>query len=136
MSLSLDDRVAITDLIAMHGHLTDDGELDRYDELFTADVVYDLTDFGLGQLEGVAAIRDAGRALGEANPVGHHVTNVVLRELDDGDVQVRSKAIGIMADGTAGSLVYDDLVKREQGVWRIARRRVTRRQRPLGAQAR
>jgi hypothetical protein len=33
MALSLDDRVAVTDLINRHGHLCDNGELDRLHEL-------------------------------------------------------------------------------------------------------
>src|SRR5262245_30769458 len=100
MPLSPADRVAIEELLALHGHLTDSGELDRYDELFTSDVVYDLTDFGVGELTGVDEVREAGRALGDANPVGHHVTNVVIEERRDGVVTARSKGIGVMADGT------------------------------------
>jgi hypothetical protein len=84
MPISLSDRVAIEELIALHGHLTDDGDLGRYDEVFTDDVTYDLADFGLGELNGVDAIRNAGRALGDANPVGHHVTNTVIEDLGDG----------------------------------------------------
>ncbi|HET6292013.1 MAG TPA: nuclear transport factor 2 family protein [Kribbella sp.] len=37
-----EDRTAITDLISLHGHLTDAGELDRQDELFTEDITYDV----------------------------------------------------------------------------------------------
>jgi ketosteroid isomerase-like protein len=133
MSVSTSDRIAIEELIAMHGHLTDDGDLDRYDELFTDDVVYDVTDFGLGELRGIDELRDAGRALGDANPVGHHVTNIVMEDLGDGVVAARSKGIGVMADGTTGSLTYEDLIERRQGRWRIRRRKVIRRRRPLGA---
>ena len=43
MALALEDRLAVSELIALHGHLVDDGELDRSDEVFTADVVYDLS---------------------------------------------------------------------------------------------
>ncbi|WP_405915000.1 nuclear transport factor 2 family protein [Streptomyces sp. NBC_00728] len=78
MSLAVEDRLAITELVSLHGHLVDDGSLDRLKELFTADVVYDLTDFGEKPLCGVAAIRQAAWALGAANPVAHHVTNVVV----------------------------------------------------------
>src|SRR3954452_4379330 len=99
MPLSMSDRVAIEELIALHGHLTDDGDLDRYDEVFTDDVTYDLADFGQGELKGIDAIRDAGRALGDANPVGHHVTNLVIEDLGGGSVRARSKGIGVMADG-------------------------------------
>jgi 3-phenylpropionate/cinnamic acid dioxygenase small subunit len=133
MTLSPSDRFAISELIAMHGHLTDDGELDRYDEVFTDDVVYDLTDSGLGELRGLPAIRDAARVLGDANPVGHHVTNTVIEEVRDGVVSARSKGIGVMAEGTTGSLTYEDLIERRHDEWRISRRKVVLRRRPLGA---
>ena len=48
MALSEQDRIDITDLINLHGHLTDAGELDQLSELFTLDVTYDLDAFGLG----------------------------------------------------------------------------------------
>jgi hypothetical protein len=37
--LTAEDRWAIGETISLHGHLFDEGELDRLDELFTADVV-------------------------------------------------------------------------------------------------
>ncbi|MFD9948296.1 nuclear transport factor 2 family protein [Nonomuraea sp. NPDC059023] len=132
MTLTYEDRVAITDLIAMHGHLCDSGELDRLDEVFTADVLYDVTDFGQEVLRGVAACADAGRALGELNPVGHHVTNIVLNEEADGRVRARSKGIGVNADGTSGSVTYEDTVLRLGQGWRISRRTVIARRVPLG----
>jgi hypothetical protein len=87
MAITCEDRAAITEVIARHGHLCDSGELDRLDEVFTADVTYDLTD--LGQ-------RPPG-GWGEVSPVGHHVTNVILTETADGTVQARSKGIGVNA---------------------------------------
>ncbi|MEE4494819.1 nuclear transport factor 2 family protein [Streptomyces sp. BE230] len=39
MALEAVDRLAVMELIALHGHLVDDGELDRLDELFTEDIV-------------------------------------------------------------------------------------------------
>ena len=132
-TMTAEDRAAIGELISLHGYLTDDGELDRYDELFTADVVYDLADFGLGSLEGVAAIRGVALAMGEANPVGHHVTNVILTAVNGDTVRGRSKGIGINADGTSGSVVYEDTFRREEHGWRISHRKVVARRRPLGA---
>jgi 3-phenylpropionate/cinnamic acid dioxygenase small subunit len=126
--------LVVEQLISLHGHVTDDGELDRYPEIFTDDVVYDLTDFGLGTLHGVNDVREAGLALGDANPVGHHVTNIVITENGLGSVTARSKGLGVMADGTTGSLTYDDTIDRQvDGTWRISRRKVVRRRRPLGA---
>ncbi|MEU7838035.1 nuclear transport factor 2 family protein [Nonomuraea sp. NPDC049129] len=132
MTLSADDRAAITELISLHGHLFDEGEFDRLDELFTPDVVYDATDYGVGSLEGVAAILDAALTLGARNPVAHHVTNVVLTELADGKVRARSKGIAIMAGGTCGSATYDDVISYGDQGWRISHRKIIARRAPLG----
>ena len=134
-SISTEDRVAISELIALHGHLTDDGDLDRIDEVFSADVTYDLADFGFGSLQGTAAIRSAALAMGEANPVGHHVTNVILTAVDADVVHGRSKGIGINADGSCGSVVYEDTFRREDRGWRISYRKVLARRTPLGGPA-
>ncbi|MGW2471575.1 nuclear transport factor 2 family protein [Streptomyces sp. NPDC001665] len=132
MSLALEDRLAITELVSLHGHLVDDGSLDRFEELFTADVVYDLSDFGQGPLFGVEAVREAARALGAANPLAHHVTNVVVTASADGQVRVRSKGLGIKADGSCGSVSYDDVLVRTTEGWRISHRKITARRAPLG----
>ena len=134
MTLSQQDRTDINDLINLHGHLTDAGHLDQAGELFTPDVTYDLDDFGGGSLHGVAAMREAALALGDANPAGHHVTNVVITRIDDRSARVQSKGIGIKGDGTAHSVIYDDIVTRLPGGWKISYRKVTARRRPLGRQ--
>ncbi|WP_330231385.1 nuclear transport factor 2 family protein [Nocardia sp. NBC_00508] len=132
MTLSMEDRIAINDLIAQHGHLVDAGELDRMDELFSPGIVYDLSDLGFGELRGIAAVREAALMLGDANPVGHHVTNVLVTETETGEVQVRSKGIGISADGGCASVTYEDVVVREEAGWRISSRKVVPRRAPLG----
>jgi ketosteroid isomerase-like protein len=132
MTLTDQDRADITDLINLHGHHADAGDLDAMCGLFTTDIVYDVHDLGLGELIGTAAIREATLAVGRANPVGHHVTNIVISPLDDGSARVRSKGIGVNADGTTGSATYDDTVTRGPEGWRIARRTVTARREALG----
>ncbi|MEV8540563.1 nuclear transport factor 2 family protein [Streptomyces sp. NPDC051572] len=131
MALPLEDRLAITELIALHGHLVDEGELDRLTEVFTPDVEYDLTDFGQGTLTGLTQLVDASLTLGAANPVAHHVTNVVIEELSDDRIRARSKGLGIRTDGSFGSVTYVDSVVRVRLGWRIARRRVEARRVPL-----
>ncbi|WP_327093118.1 nuclear transport factor 2 family protein [Nonomuraea sp. NBC_01738] len=128
----MEDRIAVTELIAMHGHLIDAGALERLEELFTEDVVYDIADFGFGAVRGVAGIRDAALALGEGNPVGHHVTNIVLTEVGVDRVRAVSKGLGVMADGTCGSVTYKDVIIRGEYGWRISRRTVLARRAPLG----
>jgi len=70
MTLAHRDRTDIIELIHRHGHVIDDGELERVDELFTPDVTYDVEDFGLGTLSGLAALRAAALAVGDATPSG------------------------------------------------------------------
>ncbi|AGZ46461.1 nuclear transport factor 2 family protein [Actinoplanes friuliensis] len=131
MALSGDDRIAITDLINRHGHLTDRGDFDGLAELFTEDVAYDVSALGGGVLVGPAAIRDAGLALGDGNPVAHHVTNIVLDQSPDGSTHALSKGLGVMADGSVGSVTYADTLVLTPAGWRIARRVVTPRRKPL-----
>ncbi|MDX5457403.1 nuclear transport factor 2 family protein [Micromonospora tulbaghiae] len=131
MTLSAEDKLAVHELIALHGHLMDAGELDRMDELFAVDVVYDVTAFGAGELHGCEAIKQAALALGDRNPVGHHVTNVYVIEDADGTVRAVSKGIGINSNGSVGSVVYEDIVRREAAGWRIAYRKVKPRRAPL-----
>ena len=131
MALSVEDKLAVHELISLHGHLMDGGEFDRMDELFCADVVYDVSAFGLGELRGYEAISEASLAVGDANPVGHHVTNICVTEEPDGTVRARSKGIGVSAIGSVGSVVYEDVVRRETAGWRIAYRKVIPRRTPL-----
>jgi hypothetical protein len=132
MTISTDDRTAITELLAMHGHLIDAGELDRLDEVLTEDAVYDVTDLGAAPLNGIAAVREAALALGTGNPIGHHVTNIVLAERADGQVFARSKGIGVYADGTTGTVTYEDTIARDDAGWRIGYRKVIAHPSPLG----
>lgn len=132
MTISADDRTAVTELLAMHGHLVDAGELDRLDEVLTEDAVYDVSDLGAAPLNGIAAVREASLALGAGNPVGHHVTNIVLAELADGRILARSKGIGVNADGTTGTVTYEDTITRGGGGWRISYRKLIAHPSPLG----
>ncbi|ALE04943.1 polyketide cyclase [Arthrobacter sp. ERGS1:01] len=130
MTLTTDDRLAIHELLSLHGHLMDSGDLDHLDQLFTLDVVYDLSPLGAGMLHGIDAIRRAAQQLGDKNPVAHHVTNVVIGQ-GEGKVTARSKGIGIRADGSVGSVVYDDELQQTPNGWRISRRRISPRREPL-----
>lgn len=131
MTLTIDDRLAIADLIHRHGHVVDTGELDQMETLFTSDVVYDVSDFNGQRLIGIDAIKAAALALGDQNPVGHHVTNVVVSEGPDGTAHVLSKGIGVNRDGSCGSVVYEDTLARTPHGWRINHRTVTGRRSPL-----
>jgi hypothetical protein len=131
MTLTVEDRLEIYELLALHGHLMDAGEFDRLDELFTEDFVYDVEAFGYGRLEGIDALAAASRAAGDNNPLGHHVTNALITAAEVDRATVRSKGIGVLADGTSGTVIYEDVVRATPAGWRIARRTVIPRRRPL-----
>lgn len=120
------DVLAIHQLLALHGHLVDGGELDRLDELFTPDARYDVTALGQGEIRGIAAFRAVTEAFAgdPRNPVGHHVTNVVVATPVGDATTVRSKGIGVLADGRTASVTYVDEVVRTPAGWRVAARRV------------
>ena len=122
--MNLEDRAAITDLIAMHGHYVDTGQLDRLAELLADDITYDTTDLGGNVMVGIANLREAAIALGERNPVGHHVTNTVVTAVDADRASAISKFIGVMADGSCGSGTYEDTLVRGAEGWRITHRRI------------
>ena len=48
-----------------------------------------------------------------------------------GSATVKSKGIGVNVDGTSGSVGYEDVVTKTADGWRIHRRRVVPRKRPL-----
>jgi hypothetical protein len=69
--VSSDDRWEISEILSLHGHIFDGGLLDRLGEIFTPEVVYDLSDAGLGTFEGIETIRNATIQLGAGNPLAH-----------------------------------------------------------------
>lgn len=122
--MNLEDRAAITDLIALHGHYVDTGQHDRMRELLSDDVTYDTTGLGGDVIVGLARLREAAIAMGERNPFGHHVTNTVVTAIDGDRASAISKGIGIMADGSCGSVTYHDTLVRNDDGWRITYRRL------------
>ena len=130
--LHAEDRQAIGEILSLHGHLFDGGHLDRLGEIFTPDIVYDMSAMGVGTFEGIEAIRNAALRLGPGNPVAHHVTNVVISGEGDGQVTALSKGLMLRADGTLASVTHLDALRRHDGGWRISRRVISPQRIPLG----
>jgi SnoaL-like domain len=130
VAVSIEDRITIHELIALHGHLVDTGQLARLSEVFTYDVVYDLTAMSGPTLHGVQAVSEAAQRLGDRNPVAHLVTNTVVT-VDGEQVLARSKFLGVQRDGSVGSGMYNDELRRTPDGWRIALRSVSLRREPL-----
>lgn len=124
MPLSVEDRLSIHELLSLHGHLADDRRSDDLHLLLTADASYDITAYDLGVVTGLDALTRLFSQRPGNQPVGHHVTNVLVTEEGDGTVAVRSKGLAVMADGTAGTVTYQDVVVQTPDGWRIAHRTV------------
>jgi serine protease inhibitor ecotin len=60
MAIGQDDRTAIVELISLHGHLSDDGDLDRLDRL--SSVVSDVSSLPDRQQNGRRVVAHVGSA--------------------------------------------------------------------------
>lgn len=120
------DYVEIQQLYALYGHIADQAEWSRMDELFTEDVQFDGTDFG-GELYTSLERLHASWSTTDAHPLAHHATNVLITKAEADSVEIMSKGISVLRDGRVISIVYcDTVVRRAQG-WRFARRDARRR---------
>lgn len=124
MPLTTADRLAIHELVSLHGHLVDDARSNDLDLLLTPEASYDVTAYGLGIVRGLPALTELFRSAPGDQPVGHHVTNMVVTADPESDdrARVRSKGLAVMADGRAGTVIYEDDVVRTASGWRISAR--------------
>ena len=125
--LDVADTLAIHQLLALYGHLIDERQWSRLGEVFTDDLVFDATDFGLGVTHSLDELREVWTGPEAAHPLGHHATNIVVTEDADGTVRVLSKVVGVGNKGRVGSGTYRDVVVKTADGWRLASRTVTLR---------
>ena len=130
--MNTDDRLQISETLALHAHIADENQLDRLDELFTADAVYDMSASGLGVFEGRELIRAAAEEMARTgrSPIAHFLTNVVITSTADDEATARSKGLMIMADGQTLAVRHDDVLRHHDGMWRISRRTITPSRKP------
>ena len=125
--LDVADRLAIHELLGLYGHLIDEQRWDELDTVFTADVLYDASDFDQPVTTSLEALRAQWASDEALHPRAHHATNIVVTQDPDGTVRVLSKGIGVGRKGRVGSVTYRDVVVRTPGGWRIAARTPTLR---------
>lgn len=131
--LTTQDRLDINETLALHAYIVDTNQVDRLDDLFAADAVYDMsaTASGLGAVQGIDEIRIAAGRMAESGhaPLAHFVTNIIATSAGEETATVQSRGLMIMAGGTVHAVSHDDILQRRGGLWRISRRVIT----PLGA---
>ncbi|WP_448624263.1 nuclear transport factor 2 family protein [Geodermatophilus sp. URMC 64] len=122
------DLMMIHQLLGYYGHVVDDKDWERFDELFTPDATLDYTAAGAPAVyHGVEEIRAFFRSVD--HPSAHHVVNIVVTERD-GQVRVRSKFFAPYTRETHTPKrwkggTYDDVVVSTDAGWRFAFRACT-----------
>jgi hypothetical protein len=119
------DQLAIRRLADLYGYLIDNRMFSRMREVFTDDVVYDVSDFGHGVQHGIAAVVAGWRTA--RHPLSHHAINVLIDEQPDGSAAVIATAIGVGDKGRVGSVTYYDTAVRTAEGWRLSHRRAVLR---------
>lgn len=120
MTTELGDIVGIQQLFALYGHVFDSGELTRLEELFTADVVFDATAEGVPLMHGIEAILTAAQSF-EHIPLAHHITNVLVEDVNGDTATVRAKVLQTFSGGRGFSGTYHETLSRTADGWRISR---------------
>ena len=123
---------AIRNLVARIALLADEGDLDDYTDQFTEDAVWN---FPAGPRQGRKDIRvgaEERRASGTTGPQSrtrHILTNLAIEVADDSNATGICYFMFLNGNTTPPSLVnfgvYRDTYRRDDGVWRLARRDIT-----------
>jgi hypothetical protein len=134
MPLSIEDRLAIQDIVILYGHLHDSKQPERItDAIFTADAVID---FGTGPVVGNEAIRGFFASFAGIMGTSHNISNLIV-EGDGDNARCQSHCMAWHwlerppVDGQpslhpADTLAvggYQDELRRTPDGWRISNRR-------------
>ncbi|HEX4658404.1 MAG TPA: nuclear transport factor 2 family protein [Streptosporangiaceae bacterium] len=122
MTITVEDRLAIYELLSLYGHLIDQRRWADLAQVFTEDVVFDASSFGDPVTTSARELIQRWSSDLWMHPLAHHVTNIVITEDSDAVVRVQSKAIGVGRKGRVGSATYDDVVVRTPEGWRLSKR--------------
>ncbi|AEV86397.1 hypothetical protein ACWT_5379 [Actinoplanes sp. SE50] len=136
MSLTAEDRLEIHEVLALHGHLCDAGDYDRFDLVFTADLQVDVSALGYEPVRTGPASRpslatyiEVARRRGPGSTLAMHVTNIIVRADGDG-ARAWSKGMTVGEDGRVASFTYADHLVRTGHGWRIRHRTVSPHREP------
>ncbi|GLZ42007.1 nuclear transport factor 2 family protein [Actinokineospora sp. NBRC 105648] len=131
------DMILITDLIARVAQLADEGDIDDYLDLFTADAVWEMTgDLAVpaqtrtGRLEIAEGVRQrrAGGVQGPGSATRHIVSGTSV--VPDGDHATAMSYWRFYTSTTStphlvGMGTYQDQLRRTDTTWRMSHRRIT-----------
>jgi hypothetical protein len=128
--LTADDQLAIRDVVARYAWALDTGDVDGFVACFCSDGVLVWDAFAEpDRWQGHAALRHFAeffRSLPTSAGRQHHVSNTLVTACDGG-ARSRSYVAVALRQGDGPHLLnvmgyYEDLFRREHGVWRLAER--------------
>ena len=119
------DHIEIREVLADYGHIVDDHDWDRAEDVFMPDVVFESHN---GEMD-LNGISDIVATFKGRNMYAHVTTNTTLRENNDGTVSAHSKFLGFPNEGPPVTGDYRDQLVRTPAGWRLAHRRAEIRQR-------
>lgn len=125
-SLSLEDRVALHELIARYAHLLDLGGIDRLGEIYTQDARFTVPALDV-DIQGLPALIDFFRAtMAQMSTVRHVITNVFADATgrDTADVHAYLQIVDAATRAITTVGVYHDHCVRTPAGWRVAVRKV------------
>lgn len=124
--LSLEDRLAIHEIIASYPHIIDNpNTVDGLHLVYSDDVVLEAA--ALGRLTGLDAVKRMYAERPEEPRVDHLGQDTVITSVREGRVYTRTHFVAVWQDGTASSGDYLDVMERTGAGWRIVARRVVNR---------
>ncbi len=119
----MDDRAAVSDLLARYSCNGDRGRVAELAACFAEDGVLDYPGATATGPVAIAAALSSGTRNPAISFIRHHITNPLV-EIDGTSATSRSYFLVISDNGPDHSGTYDDRFVKHAEIWRFARRRV------------
>jgi SnoaL-like domain len=131
---TVEDRLAIQDVVVRYGYVLDDQAWDALGEVFTDEAVVDFRDHGSNPPRGLApfvGLDEIRRYFSEilTHPYQHMVVNHMIEDVSDDEAVVRSKTLCPVPGRMVTDIEYRDVVVRTPAGWRI-KEKTTKRYNP------
>lgn len=124
---SSDDIAAISQMIAVYGHVVDGREWHRLRELFSDDLTFVPWQEGAAEIHSLDDLIEMWQTPGFPHPSGHHATNILVEVKDASVMTATWKGISVHRNGQCRSLIYHERLRLTPDGWRIFWHRVESR---------
>ncbi|WP_072803895.1 nuclear transport factor 2 family protein [Rhodococcoides yunnanense] len=127
---------AVHELLARYAHVVDNKEWDELASVFTVDAELD-AEFADGEIRTVTGLSEIRGFVEGFDPLrSHHTLNTIVRTGPHGELHAWSRFLVVEFDATSLTGDYVDEIADTPDGLRIAKRRISTRNRPEGSQGR